>query len=406
MNGMNMKKYPFLCMILLVSVLMSCAEKKPGAEDAAVVETDSLRSADSVAGAENLDDELETQAGIYDVRDVERYWQKRTIQVVGDKNDIVGLFEAFNAVWPTKEGNSIVRATNPSLVQGDYYPGKPIIDRKHGFVESPYGEKNGKASAAVQACVWNRKNGHKLFAVHGGMYDDDIQDFAIFYDYDPAKKLLTPEESPLKKENQLFPDQRPVLYLLPQEGKSVYVREAGSIVFFEDVYSFDGQNLRFVGIDPGSTHDMQRMYEEEDLDDVHGKLAKFALIDIDGDGCEEIWTRTEDDEDGAIFGFEDEGCISFIIAESEGKRPSFGKGWVYVGFPAGGPSYFSQIVTVSDGHKTHTLTDFQVEEHHEYTLDGKDVSEAEGKKFHDSVKGEGKKLNPKWHKMVFMFDYQ
>ena len=133
-------------MILLVSVLMSCAEKKPGAEDAAVVETDSLRSADSVAGAENLDDELETHAGIYDVRDVERYWQKRTIQVAGDKNDIVGLFEAFNAVWPTKEGNSIVRATNPSLVQGDYYPGKPIIDRKHGFVESPYGERMDTSS--------------------------------------------------------------------------------------------------------------------------------------------------------------------------------------------------------------------------------------------------------------------
>ena len=401
-----MKKFPFLSVLLFVLLQMSCTEKKSNTGDATAAESDSLLAAVEDSVEELSAEELENQGGIYDVRDVERYFQKRTIQVAGDKSDIVALFEAFNAVWPTKEGNSIVHATNPSLVQGDYNPGRSIIDRKNGFVESPYSEKNGKASSAVQACVWNRKNGHKLFAVHGGMYDDDIQDFAIFYDYDPTSKTLTPEESPLKKENQLFPNKRPVLYLLPQEGKSVYVREAGRVIFFEDVYAFDGQNLHFVGIDPGSTHDMQRMYEEEDLDDVHGKLTKFALIDIDSDGCEEIWARTEDDEDGAIFGIDEEGGISFIIAESEGKRLSFGKGWVYVGFPAGGPSYFSQIVTVGDSRKMHTLTDFQVEESHKYTLDGKDISEAEGKKFHDSVKGEGKKLNPKWYKMVFMFDYQ
>ena len=141
----------------------------------------------------------------------------------------------------------------------------------------------------------------------------------------------------------------------------------------------------------------QDLYEEGDLDDDHGTLTKYAFIDIDGDGIHEVWLRTEDDEDGAIFCFDEEGEPVLIIAESEGKRPSFGKGWVYNGYPAGGPSYFNQYVLVKNSRVALEFTDFQVEESHEYYLGDTEIKKSEAKKIQANFEGEGKQLNPEWH---------
>lgn len=66
----------------------------------------------------------------------------------------------------------------------------------------------------------------------------------------------------------------------------------------------------------------QEMYEEGDLDDVHYPLTKYAFIDIDEDGKDEVWVRTADDEDGALFCFDDEEEPQLVITETEGKRLS------------------------------------------------------------------------------------
>ena len=144
----------------------------------------------------------------------------------------------------------------------------------------------------------------------------------------------------------------------------------------------------------------QEMYEEEDLDDIHYPLTKYAFIDIDEDGVNEVWVRTENDEDGAIFGFDEEGEPQLIITESEGKRPSIGKGWVGIGYPAGGPSYFNHYVTVRNSTKWQSLSDFQVEDRHEYYCGDREINEAEAKEIKKNIKGEGKVLKPKWIKMA------
>ena len=140
----------------------------------------------------------------------------------------------------------------------------------------------------------------------------------------------------------------------------------------------------------------QTIYEEEDLDDVHYPLTKYAFIDIDEDGIQEVWVRTENDEDGAIFCFDDEIGPVLIIAESEGKRPSIAKGWVGVGYPAGGPSYFNHYVIVQDSQVVYDFTDFQVEDKHEYYLGGNEISASEAKKIKQQIKGEGRALSPAW----------
>ena len=142
----------------------------------------------------------------------------------------------------------------------------------------------------------------------------------------------------------------------------------------------------------------QEMYQEGDLDDIHETLTKYAFIDIDEDGIQEVWLRSENDEDGAIFCFDDEEEPVLIITETEGKRPSVGKGWVGVGFPAGGPSYFNHYVIIKNSRKAIEFTDFQVEENHEYYVGDTEITEAEAKKIKEDIKGEGYLPNNlEWH---------
>ena len=142
----------------------------------------------------------------------------------------------------------------------------------------------------------------------------------------------------------------------------------------------------------------QEMYQEGDLDDIHETLTKYAFIDIDEDGTQEVWLRSENDEDGAIFCFDDEEEPVLITTETEGKRPSVGKGWVGVGFPAGGPSYFNHYVIIKNSRKAIEFTDFQVEENHEYYVGDTEITEAEAKKIKEDIKGEGYlPENLEWH---------
>lgn len=142
----------------------------------------------------------------------------------------------------------------------------------------------------------------------------------------------------------------------------------------------------------------QEMYEEGDLDDVHYPLTKYAFIDIDEDGKDEVWVRTADDEDGALFCFDDEEKPQLVITETEGKRLSVAKGWVGNGYPAGGPSYINHYVVLKDSHVECDFTDFQVYENHEYYLRDTEITEAEAKKIKDGIKsmGEGKAVTPEW----------
>ena len=142
----------------------------------------------------------------------------------------------------------------------------------------------------------------------------------------------------------------------------------------------------------------QEMYEEGDLDDVHYPLTKYAFIDIDEDGKDEVWVRTADDEDGALFCFDDEEEPQLVITETEGKRLSVAKGWVGNGYPAGGPSYINHYVVLTDSHVECDFTDFQVYENHEYYLRDTEITEAEAKKIKDEIKsmGEGKAVTPEW----------
>ncbi len=233
----------------LVTLLSGCSNgKQTDTADDTARNSDSITTeiADTAAlsqATEPKEAEMESQGGMYKPIDISRYWNKRTITVPGNKSDIVALFEAFYTEWPTIEGSRIVHITNPALAPDEtYYEDGSEIDRKNGYVESAWYE--GEDLGTVSACVWNRKNGHKLFAVNFNCEDD----FLCFYDFDPATRTLTPEENPVKKEHLNFPDKAPAWYILPRIGRTLEVVEdaPGDEVAFT-YYSFDGQNLKFAG---------------------------------------------------------------------------------------------------------------------------------------------------------------
>ena len=186
---------------------------------------------------------MDDRRGMCVPADIEKGWQKRTINVPGKKSDIVTLFEAFYKVWPTIESSRIVQETNPSLVvKNEYYEEGSIIDRKNGYVESSSYE--GEGLGMVSACVWKRSNGHKLFAVNFHVLRGN--DFVCFYDFDPVKRILTPEESPVKREHLKSPEKSPLWYDLPHQGKTMtVVEDGGSDAVVINYYEFDGQNLKF-----------------------------------------------------------------------------------------------------------------------------------------------------------------
>ena len=102
----------------------------------------------------------------------------------------------------------------------------------------------GEGLGMVSACVWKRNNGHKLFAVNFHVLGGN--DFVCFYDFDPVKRTLTPEESPVKREHLKSPEKSPLWYDLPHQGKTMtVVEDGGSDAVVINYYEFDGQNLKF-----------------------------------------------------------------------------------------------------------------------------------------------------------------
>ena len=243
-----------VALMLPIWVLSSCKADK---QTAGVAETkstvaagktqapaaDSTQAQEGSVAQEVADGEMEGQGGMYIPDDIAKYWKKRVISVPGQKSDIVALFEAFYKEWPTEEGNRIVHVTNPALAPSEEnFEEGSIIDRKNGYVESAWYE--GEDLGTISACVWNRKNGHKLFAVT--FVRHAANGYLCCYDFDPDKRTLTPEESPVKREQLNYPDKSPLWYDLPQEGKTLTVVEDAP---GDDVaityYEFDGQNLKF-----------------------------------------------------------------------------------------------------------------------------------------------------------------
>jgi len=154
---------------------------------------------------------------------IEQGWKTKSIDNV--INGSLGIMmECFNRTWPTWTGEAICHTMEKGLakeVLDEETALTVIIDTKNGYAEIDDGGTDG---AYMSACYWNRSNGHKLFAVRLGKPTDPFIDFVCFYDFDPAKKTLTPEHEILK--GYRWGDREPYTQIfckLPKTGKNVVV---------------------------------------------------------------------------------------------------------------------------------------------------------------------------------------
>lgn len=165
-------------------------------------------------------------------------WKSKTIDNV--INGSLGIMlECFDQTWPTWMGAGIRATMEKGLSKEvlDNETGLTVtVDTRNGYVE--IGDA-GTDRAYMSACVWNRKNGHRLFAVHMGQPTDPFVEFVCFYDYDQQQKTLTPEPGILAGFKE-WTRQAPCYFKLPKVGKGLVVDEYGSEGHLRHIFSWDG----------------------------------------------------------------------------------------------------------------------------------------------------------------------
>ena len=92
---------------------------------------------------------------------IKKLWITKSIKVSGGDN-ILQLVSAFQQAWPTYSGFELLKFSKSKT---PYDNNDKIVDIKNGFVFYSEDDPDAESDEIMSACVWNRQNGHKLFAV-------------------------------------------------------------------------------------------------------------------------------------------------------------------------------------------------------------------------------------------------
>ena len=186
------------------------------------------------------------QAQNLTIEEVAARWQSRTIKVPGggEKPYIVKLLHAFHKALPAYASEAVVNLSKDpkfTYMKDEEYENEIIVDRKNGYVCDDAG---GTDSSSMEACMWRRTNGHRLFAIVLSQPVDPCIDVVCFYDYDPKTATMTPEEGPLKG-FKLKADKFNRYFKLPRTGKDFIVGEYLDDELVEHIFTWDGMNHHF-----------------------------------------------------------------------------------------------------------------------------------------------------------------
>ena len=172
------------------------------------------------------------------LEEIEKGWKTKSIDHV--INGSLGIMlERFDQTWPTWMMGA-VRGTMEKGLSKEILEEETaltvIVDAKNGYVEVSDAGTDGEY---MSACVWNRRNGHRLLAICMGDPTDPFIEFACFYDYDPQKKLLSPEPDILAGFRKWTP-QNPYYYRLPRKGKNLVIDDWGEGGPLRHTFTWDG----------------------------------------------------------------------------------------------------------------------------------------------------------------------
>ncbi len=130
-------------------------------------------------------------------------------------------------------------------------------------------------------------------------------------------------------------------------------------------------------------------------------MTKYAHVDIDGDGYDELWFRSANDKLGAIVSVA--AGAQLLITERSPQKLSFYPGTVVVEGPCGLGCHTANAVIVENSRKAHNVQYIKTNPLgmegavHEYFFDGTRISTTNGKKRLQLIMHDKRQITPTWH---------
>ena len=328
-------------------------------------------------------------------------WQSKNIKVDNTSPiDIMQLVSAFNQTWPTYSGGELIKFAMSNL---PYDNTDKVVDLKNCFVAYSEDDPDSESDEGLQACVWNRKNGHKLLAVTLYRMTPSELVLLCFYDYDPATRTLVPEKSLDNLFSPSFPGYRFRAWL-PQKGKNLVINEYYGSITIQHTYGWDGMKPSKGQVTIDQLNGCQAQFNEDYFGAYGPKFAQYAMMDIDRDGEPELLLQSDDESSRAVYSIY---LTTQLLAGQNGSRfLSFYKNAVCHSGSCGALC-MSSVYIVLDGSspKSYLIEESEWNEQEEgygesvYTLDGKEISKEKGR---EMVRQLGEPFEPelKWTKLT------
>ena len=183
---------------------------------------------------------------------INNQWRKKTISVKGggDAPGIITLLKAFNGqynVWSV--GEVLKQADNPApttrqngtaLIYDSDDDYRILVDRRNGYVDL----ESETDISQMQACVWRKNNGHKVFAISLHEENSPVPNLLCWYDYDPATQTMKPERSPL---DDFKPSSKGayIMWHLPMKGTDFEIYEYYNLLStpLKHIYKWDRERF-------------------------------------------------------------------------------------------------------------------------------------------------------------------
>lgn len=341
----------------------------------------------------------------YTIDEIRAGWAKKTITGVKSGN-IIPLLTAFNKTWRTPPATELL--ANPVTNEGDEDAYSITVDTPNGYVCA---QELGDDGEDIEACVWKRSNGHKLFAVvYTRYYGLTPHPIALFYDYDATKGTLTPDfDVPLVQFLPSYSD-RSVDFVhikLPQQGKDVevweYLMPWG--LYIKQTFKWDGMQPMWSSTTIDSYNDMCRQFDSTYQLEEKVKFGKYALIDFDEDNNPELWLSSNNNDNQAIFTISHEGGIQMVASTYFKTHFIFHENNVIGSAGSCGTGCFNaEYVKLGNSKVLYRFQDFQEYDYQKdemnstYSKDGKKLSKVEGERIYKSF-GDVKDIIPLMHEL-------
>ena len=240
-----------------------------------------------------------------DNAEIEKLWRKTPIAVKdgGQAPDVVTLLKAFHDAMPTWVVAQVLdqaarpakgtRQSGSATIYEDKDDYRILIDRRNGYVDMA----SETDIDQMEACVWRKDNGHRIFAV--SLFEQHVmpQNLLCWYDYDPATQLLKPAHSPLDDFKPAAKDAY-VGWSLPRKGTDFTISEYyPSLPRITHVYKWDRTQFH-----KGETQ-MPNFEYMPSVGSTHAEAAGH---------CNHVWSHY------ALATLTDDGAPVLLLEEREG----------------------------------------------------------------------------------------